>query len=82
LSIFAPWLSASVNIAFKRMADVSPSRTLKSPVVRTYRPVPIVVTTSFRLASSGFFVTWLMTPPVEPRPNSIEAEPRSTSMRS
>jgi len=26
--------------------------------------------------------TWFTTPPVEPRPNSIEAEPRSSSMRS
>ena len=27
-------------------------------------------------------LTWLTAPPVEPRPNSIEAEPRSTSRRS
>ena len=34
------------------------------------------------LASRGALLTWLTTPPVEPRPNSIEAEPRSTSIRS
>jgi hypothetical protein len=30
----------------------------------------------------GSLLTWLTAPPVEPRPNSIDAEPRSTSRRS
>ena len=38
--------------------------------------------TSLTFASTGCLLTWLTTPPVEPRPNSIDAEPRSSSIRS
>jgi hypothetical protein len=39
-----------------------------------------VVETSLTFVGSGRLLTWLTTPPVEPRPNSIDAEPRSTSI--
>jgi hypothetical protein len=39
---------------------------------------PLLVTddwSSIALLSDGFFITWLITPPVEPRPNSIDEGP-------
>ena len=69
-------------MAATRKADVSDVGVLTSTVVRT-RPLvvtePVISVAAF---SDGFFVTWLMTPPVEPRPNSIDDGPISTSTES
>ncbi len=73
---------ALVCITFRRSAEVSPVFRLKSPVKRMKSPLPSVKLTSLALARTGCLLTWLTTPPVEPRPNSIEAEPRSSSTRS
>ena len=78
----APLLSALVAMALMRTAAFSPVRMLKSPVTRRKSWLPSVVETSCSVIRRGTLLTWFTAPPVEPRPNSIEAEPRITSMRS
>ncbi len=69
-------------IAATRKAAVSASGRSRSKVVRT-RPLEVTeAETSVDAASDGFFVAWLITPPVEPRPNSIDDGPISTSTAS
>ena len=70
------------NMALTRAALLlsCPNGTFTSAVVRTR---PLVVTealSSVAFFRPGFFVTWLMTPPVEPRPNSSEDGPNRTSI--
>ena len=77
-----PLLSAVVLIAFRRRAAFSPVRMLKSPVMRRYWWLPRVRSTWCESIRRGALLTWLTAPPVEPRPNSIDAEPRSSSTRS
>ena len=70
------------NMPLTRAALFSPNGVLTSAVVRMR---PLVVTwplSSVACFSPGFLVTWLMTPPVEPRPNSIEDGPIRTSIAS
>ena len=51
-----------------------------SVVKRNVRSVPTVPVPAVIGASCGCLLTWLITPPVEPRPNRIEAGPFSTSI--
>ena len=69
-------------IAAMRKAEVSEVGVLTSAVARTR---PFVVTEpviSVAALSLGFLVTWLMTPPVEPRPNNMDDGPINTSTES
>jgi hypothetical protein len=68
------------NIMLTRAAEDSPVGTLMSAVVRPNALVVPETVSSVDLLSVGFFRTWLMTPPVEPRPNSIDDGPISTSI--
>jgi hypothetical protein len=68
------------NIVGMRKASFGPAGRLTSEVMRTS---PLDVTeadASTYFCSEGFFRTWLITPPVEPRPNSIDDGPISTSI--
>jgi hypothetical protein len=69
-------------MAATRNADVSSTARPTSAVVRT---MPFVVTdasTSVTGLSWATLLTWLTTPPVDPRPNSIDDGPISTSTAS
>ncbi len=59
-----------------------PNGTFTSAVVRTSPFVVPITCSSVALLSDGFFMTWLMTPPVDPRPNSIDDGPMRTSTAS
>ena len=77
-----PQLLASCASALMRKAESWPVWKLKSPVMRFMPPVPTVAFTSCWFIRKGCLLTWLTTPPVEPLPNSIDAEPLITSTRS
>ena len=72
----------SWNMIEIRAADVSDRGWLWSAVVRTSPFVVAAICSSVACFSDGFFSTWLMTPPVEPRPNSMDDGPISTSTES
>jgi hypothetical protein len=69
-------------MALMRSAESSPVLTLTSATTRRYWWLPRVRSTWVSSSSLACLLTWLTAPPVEPRPKSIDAEPRSTSMRS
>ena len=83
LSIALPQLSAVVVITLMRSADVSDGLEVEvAGAAEVAAGADGRRDTSLAFASNGCLLTWLTTPPVEPRPNSIDAEPRSSSMRS
>ena len=61
---------------------VVPSFWFQSSTPRTLSWLARLRSTLPALLRRGALLTRLTAPPVEPRPNSMEAEPRSTSMRS
>ena len=66
-------------MAFRRKAEVC-ERGAFTSVVRRVRPsVPRVTSAASRVPIRGVLLTELMAPPVDPRPNSTEDGPVSTS---
>ena len=62
-----------------RTAVVGSTARSTSTVVRAMPVVMTDASTSVPACSCGNLLTWLITPPVEPRPNSIDDGPISTS---
>jgi hypothetical protein len=57
-------------------AALSSSKGVLTSAVKRVRPLLVTDDcSSIALVFCGFFSTWLITPPVEPRPNSIEDGP-------
>ena len=69
-------------MAAMRNASSGPIGALMSAVVRASPLLVVDALSSIAFFSEGFFSTWLMTPPVEPRPNSIDDGPIRTSIDS
>ena len=62
-------------MAFSRKAAQSLIGALISAVPRTSLLVPTVTEPASIGRRTGVLLTWLITPPVEPRPNRVEAGP-------
>ena len=73
-------LRSSINV--RRIAEDGSITQLKSPVARTRSAEPPDRLNAARGVSRGRLLTELMTPAVEPRPNSIEDGPSSTATAS
>ncbi len=69
-------------IAATRNAEVSSIGRLTSVVTRNDGCVPAITVAVANGVRVGTLLTWLITPPVDPRPNSIDDGPCSTSTAS
>lgn len=74
-----PGASPLKPIRFSRRAATPPNGWFRSAVTRPWGPLPAVPLTSWTGVSFGVLLTWLMMPPVDPRPNRTEEGPFSTS---
>ena len=74
----AAWFTYTMPVSRSRIAV---NAALTSAVKRVSPLVVAWTLSSVALLRPGFLVTWLMTPPVEPRPNSIEERGRTGNSR-